>query len=527
MAAEALKVKSILDVIDARLIPDAEAKKARGEVFTPLELVREMLFGLRKSDLERGINTIWGVNEKGEFFDDDESNRVGGIPLEIWRDPDTKWLDPANGIGNFPFIAYYMLDYQLDKHGKDPSLKGSENKLKRRKHIVKNMLYMIEINKGNVNTSRKIFKQLVPSVDANIICADTINLAEEKIKKIIGFSHFDVIMGNPPFQAPQEASGKRGGGDELYMKFVIKSLSLIKNEKYLVFVHPPSWRKPEFNEGRKKSKNAGMFDLMAHDNQLLYLEIHSLKDGIKLFKAGTRYDFYLLQKIKCFKETFIKDMTNKVSQVNLNDFDFLPNFNIKNILKMFPKKTEDNCELGKFNESTKTYNNNTCVLYERSAYGGEKPWVSSKESATFKYPLIHATNQTGPKYFFSSTKDKGFFGVPKVIFGDGGINEPVIDLEGNYGMTQHAIAIVIKNKEDGSKLKTFLKSNFFKNILVACSYSSFQIDWRLFTYFKRNFWDIDVNLDEPIQTVEESLPKKTRGAKVDASRRTRKLHRFF
>lgn len=88
--------------------------------------------------------------------------------------------------------------------------------------------------------------------------------------------------------------------------------------------------------------------------------------------------------------------------------------------------------------------------------------------------------------------------LPKVIFGDGGINEPFIDMEGKYGMTQHAIGLVIKDKKDADKLKTFLQSNFFKNVLSACMYSGFQIDWRLFTYFKRNFWNLDVNLDEHI-----------------------------
>jgi len=41
------KYKTILDVIDKRLIPNQTAKRARGEVFTPLNLVREMLFGIR------------------------------------------------------------------------------------------------------------------------------------------------------------------------------------------------------------------------------------------------------------------------------------------------------------------------------------------------------------------------------------------------------------------------------------------------------------------------------------------------
>jgi hypothetical protein len=241
-----------------------------------------------------------------------------------------------------------------------------------------------------------------------------------------------------------------------------------------------------------------MFDLMAHDNQIVYLEIHSMKDGMKIFKAGTRYDFYVMKKALANVDTKIKDMHGYVSDVDLRDFEFLPNFNIKNVLKLFPKKTEQICELGKFNEETNKYDNNPCILYERSAYGGDKTWVSQGETSQYKYPLVHATLKDGAKFFYSNTKDKGFFGIPKVIFGDGGINEPFIDMEGKYGMTQHAIGLVIKDKKDADKLKTFLQSNFFKNILSACMWSTFGIDWRLFTYFKRNFWDLDVNLDEHI-----------------------------
>lgn len=545
MAESAKRYNSVLDIIDKRLIPDEVAKKDRAEVFTPLNLVREMLFGFKKSSYEEFKNNmpkvrsdeylkiIWGIDETAEFQEDTADNRIGGIPLPVWRNPETKWLDPANGIGNFPVVAFYMLDYQIGKHG-PAEFKGDENRVKRRRHIIKNMLFMIELNKGNVNTSRKIFEKIVPGVIANIICADTFDMTDEKLKKEFGVNKFDVVMGNPPFQAYQESSGKRGGGDELYMKFVNRSLELLTPNGLLVFVHPPSWRKPEYNEGRKKSKNRGMFELMTHTNQMVYLEMHDAKDGNEVFLAGTRYDYYILKKSKSSHNTLIKDLHGNISEVNLTEYEFLPNFNIKNVLKLFPKKTEHICELGKFNEETNKYDNNPCILYERSAYGGDKAWVSQGETSQYKYPLVHATLKDGAKFFYSNTKDKGFFGIPKVIFGDGGINEPFIDMEGKYGMTQHAIGLVIKDRKDADKLKTFLQSNFFKNILSACMWSTFGIDWRLFTYFKRNFWDIDVDLDEPLlgskgeekeRKIAGATIKKKKVASPKPRRVTRKIRR--
>jgi hypothetical protein len=31
-------------------------------------------------------------------------------------------------------------------------------------------------------------------------------------------------------------------------------------------------------------------------------------------------------------------------------------------------------------------------------------------------------------------------------------------------------------------------SNVFKKFIDACSWSNYQIDWRLFTYLKKDFW---------------------------------------
>lgn len=189
--------ETILETIERRLIPDEQAKKARGEVFTPLSLVRELLYGIRKTDFDDGYVLPWGVDKSDMVVADDDDDRIGGIPLELWRDPDTKWLDPANGIGNFPFVAFHMLDYQLKNHGTKGSKEWSDEE--RRKHIVEKMLYMIEIDRGNVNTSFKVMNYLAPGSKPNICCANTLKLTDEDLQRHFGTSKFDVVMGNPPF----------------------------------------------------------------------------------------------------------------------------------------------------------------------------------------------------------------------------------------------------------------------------------------------------------------------------------------
>jgi hypothetical protein len=238
---------TILEIIESRLIPDEQAKKARGEVFTPLNLVRELLYGLRKSDFDNGDMLPWGVDKDGNVAEDDDDDRIGGIPLEFWRDPDTKWLDPANGIGNFPFVAFHMLDYQLKHHGIHGSKDWSDEV--RRRHIVGNMLYMIELDRGNVNTAVKIFRQIVPGLTPNILCADTLSLKEADIKRHFEVSKFHVIMGNPPFQDDpdrpnkkgdevKKAAPRKGGQGKLYERFTIRMLDLLTPNGFLGFITP-------------------------------------------------------------------------------------------------------------------------------------------------------------------------------------------------------------------------------------------------------------------------------------------------
>jgi hypothetical protein len=261
------RYNAVLDVIDKRLIPNEVAKKARGEVFTPLPLVREMLLGLRKSARVDGRMEIWGVDAHGNYIDESETDRIGGIPLALWRDPATKWLDPANGIGNFPVVAFYILDYQLGKHSIDTSYRGDANKRKRRKHIVENMLYMIELNKGNVNTAKKIFEQITPGATPNICCADSLKMTDEKLIDAFGINRFDVVMGNPPFNP-----GK------IWYEFI--TLYTRKSTSYLAFIVPSTF-----------TSNITGAEVVAFlkENGLLLVKYLTLKDFNNTINLDTLY----------------------------------------------------------------------------------------------------------------------------------------------------------------------------------------------------------------------------------------------
>ena len=55
-------------------------------------------------------------------------------------------------------------------------------------------------------------------------------------------------------------------------------------------------------------------------------------------------------------------------------------------------------------------------------------------------------------------------------------------------MTEHSMAIQIMNRNEGEKIINCFKSNKFNNFMKSCLWSNYMIDWRLFTYFKKDFW---------------------------------------
>jgi len=422
-------------------------------VFTPLNLVREMLYGLRKSGIQK--NEIWGMKD-GKLFDDDVNDRVGGIPLEIWRDPNTKWLDPANGIGNFPYVAFHMLDYQLGNHG-PPEMKDTAI---RRKHIVEKMLYMIEIDKGNVNTSFKIFEQLVSGSKPNICCADTLKLTEADLQRNLGVSKFHVVMGNPPFQAStlEKVGNKTAGHKSLWDIFVKISLKALLPDGRLAFVTQPSWRKPD-NE---------MWKLMTQEHNLEYLHIFGESAVSKLFSVDTRIDMYILAKKNINSSTFIIDEQSNTNLIDVRKWAFLPNYAYADISKIITGK-QDGIK----------------IIYN-SFYDSRK--VKKTQTGDFVHPVIHGITQKGLSLLYTNDATKGHFQVPKVILNKNRNQYPVNDYEGKYGMSELSFGIPITSKEEGDKIVKAINTDRFKEIIKATKWGAFQTDYHMFYYFKPDFY---------------------------------------
>jgi putative lipoic acid-binding regulatory protein len=277
---------------------------------------------------------------------------------------------------------------------------------------------------------------------------------------------FDVIVGNPPYQAPKDTQVPGGSSITLWDKFVNTSLDFLEKNGYLCFVHPSKWRNIDGNLWNKMSKK-----------QILYLEIHNHYDGVKIFGAQTRYDWYVLQNRNIFNKTEVRDENGKINFIDLNKVLFIPNYNFNAIYKLVANKNEECIN----------------ILYDRSLYGTDyavrKGYLNENETNKFKYPCIYSIDVKGKMKLYWANEKLGHFNIPKVIVSSGHHhkNRIYLDRKGKYAMTQFSYAIV-DEKDKLDLIYKALKTNKFKSVALSISTRAKELDRAIFSLFKKDFW---------------------------------------
>ena len=411
------------ELIAKHFIPTQDEKKNNAEVPTPVKLVDEML---------------------------------DTIPLEFWTSPN-KVFEPCCGKGNFVLGIF-------DRFYKGLESKYPDERLRCRV-IMTECIYYADLTPLNVFITTELMKCHVQSyceleeldIDYrfNAYTGDTLKL---DIKKEWNISGFDAVIGNPPYNISKEGTLKGGyGGRSLWDLFVVKALKeWVKAEKYLVFVHPPSWRKPEHY----------LWELLGN-KQLLYLKTFTEENSKKIFGCSTIVDYYVLKNTNIYDTTLIDGQDGKNYSINLNDWKFLPGGafdSIKNILGT--------------NE----------VLYSSSIYDTRRPYITKLKTEKNNLPVVHNMTKKDGLGFVYSSENKRHFGIPKVILSFGRHQYPYNDYKGEYGMSQICYGLKIDSKEEGDKICEAINSAKFKEILKYTKWSTFQTDWRMFKYFKKYFW---------------------------------------
>lgn len=361
-----------------------------GEVFTPPELVNEML---------------------------------DSLPKEVWTNPDLKWLDNSCGSGNF----LIEVKNRLSETFTAPQ--------------IADMVYGVDIQQDNVDACKQ------RTGLTNIVMADSLKFGYWDCK-------FDVIVGNPPYN--KEKKGKKGNNcNPLWPDFVDVSFKFLKDDGYLLLVHPPLWRKPDHRLLNK-----------ILNNRVIKIKMFDIKEGKRLFNCGTKVDYYCLQKSDVRQSTEIIDELGITTIIDLSNVPFIPNHSIKECFEYF----------GKINTFDVLYN---CIYHHYTSKS-----VSKEKTATHTLPCVYLVNNKGIHYYYSK-EDKGHFGVPKVIIPMGKF-QPINDYSGSFGMCEVAFAIKAVDKGECTSIIEALNSDEFGKIISACKWKTFQLDWRLFKYLRKD-----------------------------------------
>lgn len=243
-------------------------KKSFGEVFTPFSLIEEML---------------------------------DTLPVEVWTNPNLKWGDFCNGIGNFMVIVIKRLMIGLKEWENDDDL--------RYKHIVENMIYVGELQEKNmflwmvsINPKSEFKLNLFRG---NALGAEF----DEHMKNEWKVLKFNVLVGNPPYQISD--GGAKASSKPLYNIFTEK---YIKMSNIVLLITPSRW----FAGG----KGLAQFRTMMIQSNKIELIKH-FDDATQFFGKGVEIKggvSYFL-----FNNNYSGDVLFNNFKYKLNTFDIILN----------------------------------------------------------------------------------------------------------------------------------------------------------------------------------------------------------
>lgn len=392
------------------------------------------------------------------------------LPEEVWKNPNLKWLDPAAGMGNFP-VAVYMRLIEGLKY-----VKGYEDEEKRRKHILENMLYMVEIDKTNVFMMRKIFcgKIYKLNIFEGSFIEDKVYTKEE----IYNNNGFDIIVGNPPYN--QGGVGK--GGGVFWKYFVDKSFKILNNNGYILMIHPTGWRKPT-------SINASAGDIwkLFKNYNLMFLKISDKK-----IPGFPRVDYYVLNKNTKQQDTEVINIfeLNQItkSSLNLYTLPFIPHLINKEVLSIINKI---------LNKKGERFN----IIYNQVI----KPKKGDKITVGVPHAHYFDINNKNyqEKYSLYLTKPD-YISHPKIIMTYNSGKKPAYLYAKYYskelGTTNNTMYQIIKKADNKNNLVSFLNSRLIHFILKITQYSSppnYKNEFNILNMFAKPNED-DITNDEDI-----------------------------
>ena len=386
-------------------IVSKEDKLKYGEIYTPFSLIERMF----------------------NLFD----------PI-VFTQKDKKWLDPGAGTGYFSIYLFDKLNKGL--------ISVIPNEEERKSHIIENMIYIIEIKESNIIILREIF-----GVKANIFHTDFLSTVPNLDK-------FDYIIGNPPYNSNgikkvptnTKKNKKHDDGKTIWISFIKKSISLLKENGQLCVIVPSIWLKPD---------KARTYHYLTNYK---IEKIHCLSntETNKIFKgeAQTPTCFFLL--------------TKRETDNYINIFDNYQNKYINYYCKLeFPIPLFGQAVIQKLQPFVEKTGH---LIAIKTNLPSVNSLFSQNSSNTFPYQNVKTCILNGLQPELSinySNIAQAYHGKKKLILAHKMYGFPYYDSDGIYGISNRDNYVILRESEEELlKIKQFLSTKLVLYIYESTRY---------------------------------------------------------
>ena len=371
------------------------------------------------------------------------------IPKELFQNKDLKWLDAGAGCGNYSMCLYSILFNELKHRITDTE--------ERKKHIIENMIFMVEYNQDNIPILRERFGE-----NANIIHGNYL----EWIPNI----HFDCIIGNPPYncngvkKVPTKNNiDKKEDGKTIWTEFVKKNISILKENGKMNVLIPSIWMKPD---------KAGMYNLLLkYDIEKLHTLNASEVNKIFSYHVQTPVCYFLLtkrenrEKIELFDKIYNK----------YNNFSLIPNIPIPLAFSSI---------VNKFLILVNQYGSLNVIKTNMPPKNAK---LHSIETAEYKYKNIYTTiinkEKTPELQIKYSNIELMYCGKPKIVMAHKMYGFPYVDIDGSYGISSRDNYVIInKSVNDLLLISEFLSSTLILFLFETTRYRMRYLEKYVFEY---------------------------------------------
>jgi len=244
---------------------------------------------------------------------------------------------------------------------------------------------------------------------------------------------FNHEIGNPPYQkivGPDKT-------EQIWPELVLKFKSLLKDGGDYHMIHPGNWK-----TSKKKLFKAVREMYLSH--KITSMEFNDYKKGKITFGVDTDYDVISMVN-RLSTDTVNITIDSETVPVVLSEYTVIPTSNIKLFDALRAKDNEEKVQ----------------SVYSSSIYETRQSYMMEKKDKVFKYPCVYGYPEKGLKLFYSNTNNTGHFGVSKLILIRASSNS-ILDLKGEYGLTQFAHAI-IDTPENLIKIQKVVETEYFRS----------------------------------------------------------------